>query len=202
MDVYKDRNVIHSNKELPKQAKEAVKNLYRHYFHLSMANKLVKRTVFTSNDIQPYEGINMWEDNATMYRVFYHADTLIQVRGTYYYYNRCNESSLSIGYKDNSVQQMIRCATYLTDFFQSKPDANEFKKSVQFIQFCAKINLITTKFSGIKKFKSTFPETISLPEEYDKCAFSPRGRLRLFFVEHHLTALFVLLFKIKAVLSR
>lgn len=196
VDVYKNKTILHKNRELPISTKDAIKNLYRHYFHLSTANKLIKRSILEEYNILPYEGINMWEDNGYMYRVFYYADKLVQVRGTYYYYNRCNDTSITINYREDAVDQMILCAIYLTDFFRSKSDSNDYEKCIQFIQYLAKINLITTKFSGIKKFESTFPETRSLPKGYDKCAFSFRGKVRLFFVEHYLSWLFILLFKV------
>lgn len=195
-DVYQTHSVIHYNPEFCFNAKETIKKLYKNYFHLSTANKLVRRSILVDNKLLPYEGINMWEDNGLMYRVFYCANGLAQVRDSYYNYNRCNEGSITTGYGRKAVEQMIECASLLTDFFESKPDAAEFVNCVQFIQYLAKINLITTDFSDIKRFNSTFPKTKYPPSGFDKNAFSVKGKIRLFLVEYHLAWLFILIFKL------
>lgn len=196
-DVYQTHSVKRYNPEFCFNAKETIKRLYRNSFHLSTANKLVRRSIFVDNKLLPYEGINMWEDNGLMYRVFYCAKGLAQVRDSYYNYNRCNEGSITSGYGRKAVEQMIECASLLTEFFESKPDADDFVNSVQFIQYLAKINLITSDFSGIREFKSLFPKTKHPPRGFDKNAFSAKGRFRFCMVKYHLSWLFVLMFKIK-----
>ena len=195
-DVYQTHSVIHYNPEFCFNAIETIKRLYKNYFHLSTANKLVRRSILVDNKLLPYERINMWEDNGLMYRVFYYANGLAQVRDSYYNYNRCNEGSITTGYGSKAVEQMIECASLLTEFFESKSDAAEFVNCVQFIQYLAKINLITSEFSGIREFNSLFPKVKHPPKDFDKNAFSNKGRMRLFFVEHHLSWLFILLFKL------
>lgn len=196
-DIYQSRSFVRYNPEFTLNAKETIKNFYKECFHLSTANKLVRRSIFIENQLFPYEGINMWEDNGLMYRVFYYAQGLTQVRGTYYNYNRCNEGSITSGYGKDAVNQMIKCAQLLTDFFQSKPDAVEFAECISFIQYLAKINLIATDFSGIKQFNSIFPETKNPPSGFDRNAFSYKGKIRYFFVKYHLAWLFVMMFKVK-----
>ena len=132
-DVYQTHSVIHYNPEFCFNAKETIKRLYKNYFHLSTANKLVRRSILVDNKLLPYERINMWEDNGLMYRVFYYANGLAQVRDSYYNYNRCNEGSITTGYGSKAVEQMIECASLLTEFFESKSDAAEFVNCVQFI---------------------------------------------------------------------
>ena len=159
-------------------------------------NKLLKTEIYRKNNIYPYEGINMWEDNGLMYRMFYHSDKVSYANGHYYHYRRNNTNSITHGYGKSAVMQMICCAKNLSDFFQSKPDGEEYKETVRFIQYLAKINLITDSYSGIKEYRNTFPEVKSLPQNFDKSSFSTKGLIRYYFVENHLSWLFVSLFKI------
>lgn len=195
-NIYQTHSVVCYNPDFTLSAKDTIKKLYKKYFHLSTANKLVRRSIIVDNQLLPYEGINMWEDNGLMYRVFYYAQGLSQIRGSYYNYNRCNEGAITFGYGKGAVNQMINSAQLLTDFFQSKPDSSEFVECVNFIQYLAKINLITSDFSDIKQFNLVFPNTKCPPKGFDRNAFSIKGKIRLFFVEWHLMWLFILIFKL------
>lgn len=190
----------HSEKSLvsvlPDDAHYAVQHLYEHYFHMSTANKLVKRSILIENEVYPISGINMWEDNCLMYRIFYHSRKLTQVRDCYYYYNKTNETSISTGYGEKAVNQMLACADFLTDFFESRPDADDFRNTVATIQFLAKVNLITDNWSGLKKYRETYPGAEQIASKIDPHCFTTKARVRKWFVTHHLAWLFVLLFKL------
>lgn len=178
-------------------ARQAIKDMYRNYFDMYTVNKLVRRSIYTKYAIYPYEGINMWEDNGLMYRIFYHAGRLVSVHDVYYHYNRCNENALTHNYKRSSVEQMIRCATALEEFFLCKEDGVAYASTVDMLKFCAKINLITDHYSGIREYRHVFPGSERCLKKLDRRAFSRKGRFRLFFVEHHLAWLFVSLFKVR-----
>lgn len=65
--------ILYSQPEISGSSKIALENWYKHFFHMSCANKLVRRTLLTDNDLLPWPGLNMWEDNGLMMRTFYHA---------------------------------------------------------------------------------------------------------------------------------
>lgn len=180
----------------------AIKEMYRNYFDMYTHNKLVRRTIYTHNDILPYEGMNMWEDNGLMYRIFYYSHKLVQIHGLHYHYNRCNENAITYNYGRKSVNEMIQIATFLTNFFNTKKDAEEYRMTVNMLQFCAKINLITNEFGLIREFKTLFPHVEQYSKLLDPRIFSLKGKIRLFFVEYHLAWLFILLFKLKNIIIK
>ena len=179
------------------KGKDVVRNWYRKCIFMSCCNKLVRRTLYIENTILPWEGLNMWEDNGLMTRLFYYADRISVMRDSYYHYNRTNLGAVTNGYDQKSVRQMIGIAEYLTEFFESKSDAEDFRKTVMAFQFLAKINLITDSFSRIKEYHTLFPESNAIISELDPRAFSARGRLRFYMVKYHLAWLFVLMFKVR-----
>ena len=188
--------------ELPTEnGRELVRNLYRKCLGMHCWNKLVRRSLYVDNDILPWVGLNMWEDNGLMTRLFYYAGKLSVVRDSYYHYNRANLGSMTNGYGQKAVKQMIGVAEHLTDFFESKPDSDDFRKTIMAFQFLAKINLITDSFSRIKEYHTVFPRAETIASELDPGAFSAKGRFRSIMVKCHLTCLFVLMFKVKNLFS-
>ena len=127
---------------LPEHCKDVIKNWYKAALGMFCHNKLVKRSLYTEHDILPWVGLNMWEDNGLLPRVFYYGDKLVQIHDSYYHYNRTNINAMTSGYGIKQVEQMISIAEHLTDFFESKPDAKDFDKTVKAFQFLAKINLV------------------------------------------------------------
>jgi len=183
------------------QGKCLVKNWYKDTLHMSGANKLVRRTLYTKYNILPWPGLNMWDDNGLLTRLLYYANSIGKVEGSVYHYNRCNESSITSEYGITQVNQMIKVADNLSEFFMSKPDGKDFEKTVNAFKYLAKLNLITDSFANYRRFKKLFPESNSIVLELDRDAFSSRGRLRFKMVRYGLSSLFILAFKLKKLIK-
>lgn len=178
-----------------------LKKWYKNSIQMYTVNKLVKSSVYKDNQLLPYDGINMWEDNGLMLRVFYYAKGLAQIDDATYHYFRGNEQALTHSYGRNAVDQMIQCAYYLYDFFKEKKDFEEYEKTALAIKFLARINLITTTFSGLKEYYKLFPESDVIIPHIGKMAFSSKGIIRYYFVRYHLEGLFIFIFKIISILK-
>lgn len=181
---------------LGNSCQEVLKNWYKNSVQMYTWNKLVKSTVYKNNNLLPYEGINMWEDNGLMLRIFYYAKGLAQIDNATYHYFRGNEQAMTHGYGRMAVDQMITCANYLYNFFKDKPDFKDYEKTTLAIKFFARINLLTTTFSGLREYNKLFPESSAIIPYIGNNAFSSKGIIRFKFVKYHLAWLFVLLYKI------
>ncbi len=177
-----------------------VKNMYKYPINMYTVNKLVRKELLDDNNLFFYDGINMWEDNGLMYRVFYYANKVSFSPEVCYHYNRANENSITNHYGRNSVDQMIKCAELLSMFFADKPDAADFECTINMIKFCAKINLIIDKYSYIDEYRRVFRGVEYYSKIISRDAFSTKGRIRLFFVEHNMAWIFVTLFKTRNII--
>lgn len=164
-------------------------------------NKLVKRSLYTEHDILPWVGLNMWEDNGLLARLFYYGDKLAQIHGSCYHYNRTNINAMTSGYGIRQVEQMIGIAEHLTEFFGTKKDAKELERTVLAFQYLARINLVTDSFAKLRRYNNTFKGSEAIIPYLDLNAFSNKGRFRFRMVKYHLGWLFVLMFKVKNLLS-
>ena len=196
-DEYVDKSIKREYRQLPPSSSLVVENWYRNSIGMFTWNKLVKRSVFIDNNVRPIKGINMWEDNCLMLRVMYYAQCLVQIYNSYYHYNRANTNSLTKGYGREAINQMIKCAEILTDFFESKPDYLKYKKTVYAVQFLAKLNLIVDRFDWLREYRHIFPESKKVMKFIKLNAFSTKGKIRFIFVRFHLAPLFVALFKLR-----
>lgn len=188
---------------LPSCGKEIMSNWYKYAIGMFCHNKLVRRSLYTDNNVLPWIGLNMWEDNGLFARLFYYADKVFQIHGgPLYHYNRTNVSAMTAGYGIKQVEQMIGIAKNLSAFFEDLPDGEKFRKTTDAFKYLARINLITDSFSNYHRFKTTFPESQYIVSELDRGAFSAKGRFRFDMVRFGLSPLFILLFKIKNALYR
>lgn len=144
----------------------------------------------------------MWEDNGLFGRILYHAGSVVQINGgPVYHYNKANLNAMTSGYGLKQVNQMINIAANLEIFFSSKSDGDEFKRTVDAFKYLARINLITSSFQQYRQFKKTFPESKYIAKYIPRSAFSMKGYIRFKMVKCGMSPLFILLFKIKNLLS-
>lgn len=191
---------LHEEPPLPDSCRDVLKNWYGNTIGFFTHNKLVKRSLYVDSKVLPWDGLNMWEDNGLMARLFYFGHKLAQIHGPCYHYNRTNVNAMTAGYGIKQVEQMIGIAENLTTFFRSKTDAHEFEKTVLAFQFLARINLVTCSFTNLRRYYNTFKGSESIIKELDVEAFSRKGRFRFCMVKWHLAWLFVLMFKVRNLL--
>lgn len=202
VDEFVDASVMRKMESLHGTGKEIVANWYSKNTAMYLWNKLVKRTIYVENEIYPFEGVNMWEDNGLMLRVLYYAKNITSITGSAYHYNHTNMAATTMGYGRSSVDQMLKCADLLGKFFAEKDDAQEYAKTVNAVKYLAKLNLITTEYAGIREFKQTYPESDEAVNYISLNAFSSKGKIRFLFVKWHMAWLFVTLFKVVTLFSK
>lgn len=202
MCAIKDEFVNHYEERhynnLPSDCKTLIENWYKDSVGLFVWNKLVRRSIYEDYAIESYDGINMWEDNGLMFRVFYYGSKLSYIDDSFYHYNRANVGAMTKGYGIESIRQMIKCASLLEHFVKEKPDSKRYEYSILALKLYARINLLTDDLSLLKEYHNLFPECREVIPFIKKDAFSQKGWIRFLFVKYHLEWLFVLLYKLGA----
>ena len=200
---YDGYQVSKTTPELPDNGKDLMAVWYKWTIGMFCHNKLVRRALYTDNDVLPWVGMNMWEDNGLFARLFYYADKIAQIHGgSLYHYNRTNVNAMTSGYGLKQVEQMIGIASNLSDFFEKQPDGERFRKTVDAFKYLARINLVTDSFTNYRRFKRTFPESKYIASELDRGAFSAKGHFRFIMVKSGLAPLFILMFKLRILFTK
>lgn len=186
-----------------KSGRERIRNWYHDTRGgMFVHDKLIRRNLYTDNGILPWPGLDMWEDNALIARVFYFANKISSISGSYYHYNRANMKSMTAGYGIRQVRQMIDVAAKLTEFFESRPDHDDMRLTKLSFQYLAKINLITDSFEQLKEYHRIFPESDEVIQHIPLHSFSTAGKIRFLMVKYHLAKLFVALYKCRKMICR
>lgn len=188
---------------LPTNGKLLMQKWYANTVGMFCHNKLVKSTLYKNHNVLPWIGLNMWEDNGLFARLFYYADKIVQIHGgPLYHYNRANINAMTAGYGIRQVEQMIGIAEHLSGFFASKPDAEDYQKTVDAFKYLARINLITDSWKNYKRFRKTFPESKYISSQLDPNAFSAKGRFRFNLIRFGLAPIFIIMFKVRNFINK
>ena len=125
--------------------------------HVAVWNKLIRRTLFMEHDIRNYEGINMGEDSALTIRLRYFSRKTVIVHKPLYHYNRMNQESMVARINENGIQQRIRLARYIEEFFTSVGAEKRYRRVINYYKFDSK-QLYLRVAHDLKKWRSIYPE--------------------------------------------
>ncbi len=182
--------------EIEKDGKHILMNWYKNPIHMSLCNKMIRKEIISSNCLYFYEGINMWEDNGFMHRVFYYSDRVSRIPNPGYHYDKSNSLSFTKNSNSYVTNQMISCASLLDNFYLNVSNPEDYYYTKETLKFLARINLISGSLKDYFNYKRVFPETNSIISIIPRSAFSKKGYIRYLFVRYHLGWLFVLLMMI------
>lgn len=151
-------------------------------------NKLVKKSLYTDNQVHYLEGTSRWEDLNVIIQLYYHANRISYVNRALYHYNQSNPHSLvrHLNINQASDDQVLN-ADAIINFL--KKEADYFSEEIVFLKVDSKAPLAySNSLSNISKWRSIFPETnrLILRNRY----FSSRRKLRFVLIRLHIQYLF------------
>lgn len=125
----------------------------------SLWNSIVRRTLYTENNIQFPEGMNMGEDLAVNVRLYTYAQKIGYKSNPYYHYRHYMESACMVR-SLTSIESDIKVATSIESFLSFQGLLPSFNKEVLYRKFFAKLPLWTIQqHRNYARWLATFPET-------------------------------------------
>lgn len=116
---------------------EALKAMLSGGMKYNVWNKLVRRSLYTDNDIQFPAGYGMGED-MTMMMLFAHAQNVTYIPKAYYHYIKTNTNAFSQTYSDKHLVELKHNVQRIMDYMQNvygealEKELNFFKLDVKF----------------------------------------------------------------------
>ena len=116
---------------------EALKAMLSGGMKYNVWNKLVRRSLYTDNDIQFPAGYGMGED-MTMMMLFAHAQNVTYIPNAYYHYIKTNTNAFSQTYSDKHLVELKHNVQRIIDYMQNvygealEKELNFFKLDVKF----------------------------------------------------------------------
>lgn len=105
-------------------------------------NKLIRRSIYISNDISAIEGVNLGEDLSVLPKLLYFAKKINKVDKNLIHYMQINPNSYTKNYNIKNIQNVISVMSELTFFFESKKDYYLYADSILKGKIRKKIDLI------------------------------------------------------------
>lgn len=124
--------------------------------YCSMCNRLISMRVFDLYSVQPFEGVNMWDDVGLSIRIRYYTRENVVINEPLYHYNRQNENSTTRRPVLDRTREQLECARQLELFFKTQNVYDQYRHFVVLVKLVAKLDLLD--YDGYL-WKNVFPET-------------------------------------------
>ena len=123
-EEYRNRR-YYKMQSIVSEPQDNIENFFREKLHSSCWNKLIKKDIYIDHQIEFPLSIGLWEDMATMPRLFYFANKIAYLPFAYYHYVRDdnpNSYTKCISMKDKMGQKDV--IRILENFFLSHGEKN------------------------------------------------------------------------------
>lgn len=131
----------------------------------SLWNKLIRKDLYLKNGIFFFDGINKWEDVGVVTRLRYYSKCTIVIKDSYYHYNKLNSQSITSVHSVKKVEEQMKCASLLDDFFRDKGES--FLIIRNYLKFISKSDLFVVRsIRDLNRWRSTFEETNEMIWKY------------------------------------
>lgn len=114
-------------------------------------NKLIKKSLFTDNNIYYKEGVNFGEDFLIALQLFYYADKVSYVNQAFLHYMQDNLTSYSRSMSRKSLEDIIACEKELFVFLIGKDMLQTVESEVELIRLRNFVQLIFRSSGQLQK---------------------------------------------------
>ena len=133
---------------------EALKAMLSGGMKYNVWNKLVRRSLYTDNDIQFPAGYGMGED-MTMMMLFAHAKNVAYIPKAYYHYIKTNTNAFSQTYSDKHLMELKHNVQRIVDYMQGIY-GNTLDKELNFFKLDVKLPFLIA--GQYKRWEEWYPE--------------------------------------------
>lgn len=129
---------IYVRQVAPSQSIECMKALLRGELHGSTWNKLISIKLYSENNINFVNGVNMWEDLSTVFRLCYFANRIAYLPMAFLHYMQINSTSYTACPSIQSLDNMRQAIAIMEDFLTINFQNSNFEKEICFQKLSAK----------------------------------------------------------------
>ena len=102
--------------------------------HASLANKLIRRHLFTDYNIRFTEGLNMFDDKSVVYRIAHQVRRIVYLAQPLYIYNKTNEGSITARNKSKAIAPAMQLIGQMEEYFGEKGMTAEIEQSLEYFK--------------------------------------------------------------------
>src|SRR5690606_8458875 len=161
MDFYnsypnREEYIIQENSSIKE---DCIKNLLQEKLHGAVWNKLVKKELYVTNNIQFVEGCSMWEDLVVSIQLFNKADKVLYLNKGFYHYVQYNTEALSLMNLTKRLNELRSSCEFIINYLDREA-VNRYVYEYNYLKLAAKQNLLFSKEkSSFLLWKTIYPES-------------------------------------------
>lgn len=138
---------------------ECIKLMLAGQLHCATWNKLIRKEIYTKNNIHFPNKINLWEDVLTIIPLFFYANNIVYLPKSYYHYVRYNTNSYTKQLSSQSLNNLVSAITILDSFFHKTNSYSLFQDSFCYLKLTVKLNLLIHSEGALQKeWNKLYPE--------------------------------------------
>lgn len=167
--VWSDYFLVYENKKVEvsqsnnNESLHCIKSLISGRLMGAMWTKLVKKELFTNNNITFVEGQNMAEDLRVSVQLYFYSKRNAYVPKAFYYYNKSGTTTMSFQNTrmEKKNNEWIKNTRDIIQFLEEKGIAYKLKDEINLLKLSPKKNLLVkgTSLSSFKQWREVFPES-------------------------------------------
>ena len=112
--LVEEREFVCQDREL------SIINMIKHTTRNSVWGRLIRKQLYTDNNINVLPGTNMSEDLQVVPRLYYYANKVEVLDELLYYYNCLNEGSYTYSFSEKKAKQVFQTLDILEEFFKEQ----------------------------------------------------------------------------------
>lgn len=130
--------------------------------NFALWNKLLRRRLLDDNGIEPFDGIDRWEDLGVVSRVMALKPSVGFVdKPVYHYVVNPSAVSLSRSGRGRLLEDHLMTALLVEQWIVDHGLHNEYAEFLDRLKFCAKVKMMRGRDKDVQRWKKTFPEVNS-----------------------------------------
>lgn len=195
-DYPSEHRCIVRKQDYSSDVRKDMQEMLRAVLHGAPWNKLIKRELYLSHQIDYPEKINMWEDLYTSVRLFFFAGSVGYVPRPLYHYMQQNPHSLLNNPSRKAMSDKAEICNLLEDFFRKNGALDEFTPALQQRKLWAKMSLVTdSRVRDFRQWRELWPDAQS---QIQASTFSRFNKTVFQLVEYKLDFPALLLLQLKS----
>lgn len=157
-DEYTDHNIIRKQ-NFPEDNKQCIMKFLEGKLYCSVWNKLIKRSIYSQNNIHFPNGVNMWEDVITIIYLCFHSQKITYIPQPFYHYIHYNSESYTYKPSKQSLNNLITAIDLIENFFITQQVYKDFQKGLFFMKLTVKLNLLLgSRGKQQKEWNKLYPQ--------------------------------------------
>lgn len=125
--------------------------------HSSLCNKMMKTSIIRQQQIEPYQGLGIFDDMSVTYRVLWFCNEIRYVPEPLYFVDRTSLNSATFSYREKAIPSLVNLRNQMLDFAQANRWSLSLRRALELFgveMSCYMVRSIKPK--NLSRYRSSY----------------------------------------------